>query len=234
MRPLWAAPNPAFCNACWLGIPWFSESNCPGCAIPFGSKFALSHSPTHRCGPCRKRPRRFDGAASAGPFEGALAEAIHRFKYKGCRAMAEPLGQAVFRAAARIPRPDLVIPVPLSRRRLMEREYNQALLLADRVAGRFGLPMDSTTLIRVRDTEAQTKLSERERRAGIRRAFRVDDPAAVEDKRVWLVDDVMTTGATAEECARTLKRAGAKAVYILTAARTLPPALMQSDAAGSA
>ena len=148
--------------------------------------------------------------------------------------MAEPLGLALSRAAAGLPRPDLVMPVPLSRRRLMEREYNQALLLADRVAGRLGLAMEITTLMRVRDTEAQAKLSERERRASIRRAFRVADPAAVEDRVVWLVDDVMTTGATAEECARTLKRAGAKAVYVLTAARTLPPMQQRVDSFGRA
>ncbi len=220
-RGIWAEPNPAFCRGCWEQIPWFADGGCPGCAIPFASPHARSHSPTHRCGRCRRRPRRFDGATAAGPYEGALAKAIHLFKYHRGRNLAEPLAEALVPWLAPLPAPDWLVPVPLNVARLRQREYNQSLLLADAIARRLGYRVAATALQRPRDTPSQALLSERDRRRNIRGAFRLARAPGVEGRAVWLIDDVLTTGATAEECARVLKRSGAAAVHLVAVARAL-------------
>lgn len=113
--------------------------------------------------------------------------------------------------------PDCVVPVPLHRRRIAQRGFNPAVTLARELARTRGVPLAATALRRVRDTESQTGLGRAERRANVRAAFRARPGLPA---RVWLVDDVVTTGATLEECARALRRAGARQVVALCAART--------------
>jgi ComF family protein len=116
---------------------------------------------------------------------------------------------------------DIVIPVPLHRGRLRWRGFNQAALLASAVARRLERPLDVTTLVRMRATPPQTSAGHRERQLNVRRAFAVKRPARVANPRVLLIDDVMTTGATVDECARTLLAAGARRVDVLTLARVV-------------
>jgi ComF family protein len=116
---------------------------------------------------------------------------------------------------------DLVVPVPLHPRKLRAREFNQSLLLADRIARRLSLPLSFEHLVRIRDTQPQTELDRRERTRNVRRAFAVREPAGFENQRVLLVDDVLTTGATVNDCARALRRAGAQSVCVLTLARRI-------------
>jgi ComF family protein len=116
---------------------------------------------------------------------------------------------------------NLVIPVPLHRRRLWWRGFNQAAILAAEIARRIGAPLDTAALIRMRPTPPQTARSHDDRTRNVRGAFAVPKPARVLGRRVLLVDDVMTTGATADECARTLLRAGAACVDVFTLARVL-------------
>ena len=113
------------------------------------------------------------------------------------------------------------MPIPLHPSRLREREYNQSLLLADELNRDLGLPLVYDNLVRLRATPPQTELSRSERLANLRRCFAVQRPADVIDKRVLLIDDVMTTGTTAHECAKALRKAGAGDVYVVTLARTL-------------
>jgi len=112
-------------------------------------------------------------------------------------------------------------PVPLYATRLRDREYNQSLLLAERVSRARRLPLSYDNLIRTRDTPPQTELTRAVRLNNVRRAFAVQRPEEVAGKRILVIDDVFTTGATVDECAKTLRRAGATDVYVCTLARTV-------------
>ena len=121
--------------------------------------------------------------------------------------------------ADKLPSVSLVMPVPLHPSRLRSREFNQALLLADRLAARLGLTLSFEQLVRVRATRPQTELDRKERARNVRRAFAVQNPAGLVSERVLLVDDVLTTGATVNECAKVLRRAEVESVTVLTLAR---------------
>jgi ComF family protein len=116
---------------------------------------------------------------------------------------------------------DVILPVPLHGRRLYERGFNQALLLADRIGSRFSLPVCYDNLVRIRPTRPQVELSGRDRVKNVAGAFSLIAPLAVKNCRVLLIDDVFTTGATMNECAKVLKRAGAAHVAALTLARAV-------------
>lgn len=116
---------------------------------------------------------------------------------------------------------DIIIPVPLHRRRLRERGFNQATLIANALATHLGAPVQESVLIRTRHTHPQFELPPANRRENVRKAFYVTQPDAIRNKVVLLVDDVMTIGATLDECARTLRRAKPKAIYAVTFARAL-------------
>jgi ComF family protein len=116
---------------------------------------------------------------------------------------------------------DMIIPVPLSPARLRNREYNQSLLLADRVSQARNIPLSYDNLVRTRETAPQTELSRAVRLKNLRRAFAVRRPQDITGKRVLVVDDVFTTGTTVNECAKVLRKAGAADVYVCTLARTV-------------
>lgn len=116
---------------------------------------------------------------------------------------------------------DVVIPVPLFPTRLHEREYNQSLLLADRLSRATGVPLSYDNLIRSRDTPPQTELTRAVRLKNLRGAFTLRRPDNIAGKRILLIDDVFTTGATVNECAKTLRRARAADIYVCTLARTV-------------
>jgi ComF family protein len=153
---------------------------------------------------------------------GSLPALIRRHKYgldqSVGRALAEFLGEELPLEAKDY---DVVIPVPLHWRRLWWRGFNQAALLASEVATRLRVPLDTTTMKRQRRTAPQTARHHDERIKNVRRAFAVSNPERIKSRRVLLVDDVMTTGATVDECARVLLRAGAISVDVFTLARVL-------------
>lgn len=211
--------RPFFCRACWDSIRPIDGPVCPQCGQPFDSPIALAHSPGHRCRACREKPPRFDRALSPYRYEGVLEQAIRFFKYRRKDALAAPLADLMLAWADRLPPVDLVMPVPLHPSRLRTREFNQSLLLADRIARRLGLPLSFEHLERIRQTRPQTELDRAGRARNVRRAFAVREPDGLKDIRVLLVDDVLTTGATVNDCARALKRAGADSVTVLTLAR---------------
>jgi ComF family protein len=119
------------------------------------------------------------------------------------------------------PDADILIPVPLHPSRLREREYNQSLLLADQLTRQFGIPLLYDNLVRVRATPPQTELTRAARLNNLRRSFAVLRPDEITGKRILLVDDVMTTGTTVNECAKALRKAGSADVYVGALARTL-------------
>ena len=194
---------------------------CPCCGRPFASPVALTFSPGHRCQSCRESPPAFDCVLSPYAFEGTLARAICLFKYRKCVALARPLAELMLVCKDKLPAVDLVLPVPLHPKRLRAREFNQSLLLADQIATRLGLPLSLHHLRRIRATPPQTELRRSARAENVKRAFAPYQANALKDQRVLLIDDVLTTGATVNECAKALRQSGAKAVVVWTLARRL-------------
>jgi ComF family protein len=171
------------------------------------------------CSTCAADGPAYDYARAAAVYGGVMREALHRFKFGGRRALAQPLADlAVEQCGATLPDGiGAVVPVPLARDREWERGFNQAALLAERIAKRLDVPVRTGWLARQRATKPQSDLPAAERSANVRGAFRA--APAVADRHILLVDDVLTTGATLAECARALRAAGARRIGALTVAR---------------
>lgn len=170
------------------------------------------------CGSCLRAAPPFESALAVYEYAFPVDRLLQRFKFSGDLAVGRWLAQRLADRASRVARPTVVVPMPLSRERLKTRGFNQAGEIARVVARRIGAPLELRVLERTRDTVPQSGLSRRARRANLRGAFRCARGFAGED--VALVDDVITTGATAHEAARALKRAGAASVHIWAVART--------------
>ena len=162
---------------------------------------------------------RLEGIRSVSPFCGPIQRAIHYLKYRHGYALAEPLGELMAEYWQKHPLPaDVIVPVPLHPSRLRARGYNQAALLVWALARRIGLPVDEEALFRVRATASQMRLKAGDRRRNVQDAFYCP-PSRMDGRRVLLIDDVCTTGATLEACADVLRAGGARAVWALTLAR---------------
>jgi predicted amidophosphoribosyltransferase len=164
-------PVPFFCRSCWSRIQPLRGPTCPRCGRPFSSPETLVYSPDHLCGPCRMRPPSYTQAWSAYPYVEPLHDAIRLFKYHKKVVLADALGQLLRDAALPFPTVDEIIPVPLHPTRLREREYNQSLLLADRLNQRLRLPISYNNLVRRRHTSPQTELSRAVRLKNLQGAF---------------------------------------------------------------
>jgi ComF family protein len=176
------------------------------------------------CGICRRAGPQFRRAAAYGAYEGTLRELIHLFKYQGIRPAGKLLGRLLHQVTAGMALPDslIAVPVPLWAGKRHERGFNQAEAIA-RAFLRFktssSIQLDTAILVRTRDTVSQTGLTRHQRRANVRGAFAVMKPEKIKGRSILIVDDVMTTGTTAGECARVLRRAGAEEVFVATVAR---------------
>lgn len=193
-----------------------AEYFCAGCRTPFLNAYPLDENGL--CGLCRYGLNSFDAAYSFGAYEDELRALIHLFKYGKVQTLAKPLGKLLASVLPRDQRFDLILPMPLHWRRRWNRGFNQSNLLAREIARRTGVPLRKVVR-RVRNTTAQVGLTNAKRRDNVARAFRVKPRQALGGLRVLLIDDVMTTGATAGACATALKKAGAKHVTLLTLAR---------------
>jgi ComF family protein len=170
------------------------------------------------CTVCRESLANFDSAYSFGSYEGALRKLIHLFKYGKVETLGRPLSIFLLRALPLEESFDMVIAMPIHWRKRWERSFNQAELLAKPVAKRYGVGL-CRNLKRSRYTKPQAGLSEAERRTNLSGSFVVKRPAEIAGKRILLVDDVFTTGATLRTAAAALKKAGARRVSALTLAR---------------
>lgn len=203
----------AFCETCSSAIDPIRTA-CRRCGLPLAASAAC-------CLECLRRPPAYAWARAPFVFGGPMADAIRRLKWHRLPELARPLGRLLVEHLA----PgltDRVVPVPLHPRRLRAREFNQAALLALFARAARGPPVDVQLLERIRDTLPQSQLSGPARQANVRGAFRVSQRADARGQRILLVDDVLTTGATAEACARALFEAGAREVAVLTLARAVP------------
>ena len=161
-----------------------------------------------RCGLCRSGLQGFDAVYSYGSYEGSLRKLIHLFKYNGVEPLAAPFGRFLAQVLPRDQRFDVIVPMPLHWRKRWQRGFNQAELLAKEISRRWNVPIERAVRRR-RGTVAQAGLSNAQRRKNVAHVFEARKGKPLEGKRVLLVDDVFTTGATASSCARVLKRAGA-------------------------
>lgn len=217
---------PFFCAACWHTIRPLQQPGCARCDEPFVSPAATSHTPNHQCQQCQTQPPDFQRAWTLFPYLSPLREAICSFKYRGKHTLARPLARLMINALPSGIDVDLIVPVPLHPARLRAREFNQSLLLADQLSGHLVRPVLPAHLVRVAATDPQTTLTRQARLRNLRNAFDVRRPQDLTEKRILLVDDVFTTGTTLNECAKTLRQAGAGPVFALTLARTVDTALV--------
>lgn len=206
------------CTACRRDLPLPGRTLCAGCGI------AAAAADGAFC-PCCSGRHAMDAVVFAAPYAGTARNLVHRFKYRADFAAGRLLGD-LLATQVRTALPgaaDLLVPVPLHRRRLASRGFNQAALLARAVGGRLGLPVAAAALARTGNTRTLAGLLPEERSREVRGVFRVRRPERVAGRRVLLVDDVLTTGSTAEACCRELKAAGARWAGVAVAARVLLP-----------
>ncbi len=208
----------ALCSACWRSIEFLTPLCCDKCGAPFD----VTEQEGMLCAACHKEPPAYDKARAAMIYDDASKGLVLRFKHGDATWLAPSLARWIQQAGQGFwPEIDALIPVPLHRRRLFDRRYNQAAMLALETGRLVGKPAYVDVLCRSRATESQGKMNRRQRQENVKGAFTVSPRwrDKIAEKTLALVDDVMTTGATVEACANVLKKAGAKAVIVLTLAR---------------
>jgi ComF family protein len=206
-----ASASDILCDACAADLPRLPQPSCPRCALP------TAHGEI--CGRCLAKPPHYDATLAAYRYDFPLDKLVQSFKYGHRLALGAYFGRQLAALAGKVVA-DVIVPLPLHPARLRERGFNQALELAYPLGRARQLPIATTTCRRTRNTPAQAALAWRERSRNIRGAFHCS--ADFTGQRVLLLDDVMTTGASLDECARTLKLHGAAAVSVLVVARALP------------
>ncbi|MEP6963663.1 MAG: ComF family protein [Acidobacteriota bacterium] len=208
------------CPACLQDPkPLEAEFFCVECKTPFVNRAPLDDE--GRCGLCRLGLKGFDAAYTYGSYEGTLRTLVHLFKYDGVQPLARHFGGMLTKALPREASFDVIVPMPLHWLKRWRRGFNQAELLAQEVSRVWRVPV-SNLASRKKETASQAGLTNAKRRENVQGAFAVRPrfQSKLRGKHVLLVDDVMTTGATASACARALKRGGAASVTLLTLART--------------
>ncbi|AYC31261.1 ComF family protein [Pseudomonas cavernae] len=210
----------SLCGPCENELPWLGEQ-CSVCALPLAVDGLA-------CGACLQRPPAFSRVETPWRYDFPLDALVTRFKHQAKwplgRLLADGLSRHLQHAFGEgLPRPDCLLPVPLAKRRLRQRGFNQAALLARWLGTGLQLAVDERLLQRVLETPAQQGLDAATRQRNLRRAFALANPAAVAGRHLALVDDVLTTGATAQSLARLLRQAGAARVDVYCLARTAKP-----------
>jgi ComF family protein len=199
------------CRNCWSGIKRYEGASCRICSEPFTSDAG------DICGRCLMERPPFAGVITYGLYSDTLKEAINLLKFSSVKRLAKPLGMLI--AKLDIPQVDMIVPVPLSIKRLRQRGFNQTLLIGRVVSKTLDIPLSSELLYKKKETLPQAVLSASDRARNLKNAFATR--SRLKGETVLLVDDVMTTGATARECSKTLLKAGAGKVFVATVARAV-------------
>ena len=231
-------PRPTPWNACSLLLQWVcadciagwkpvTPPMCKMCGLPFKSR----QGDDHLCGECIKTPKYFQSARTAAFYTPLTMALIHRFKYNRKIQLAKPLGEVLaktFLRFWRIDDIDVIVPVPLHFKRFRQRGFNQAYLIAKAFLNQITntqqasrVKIEKELLCRTLPTVSQTGLKRKSRLKNIKNAFRAIKPAKVHAQRILLIDDIYTTGATVNECAKTLHNNGASRIDVLTIARAV-------------
>ena len=237
--PLLTISRLPVCPECLAGIHPIEGNVCSICGERVLSVYAgVDHDGLRRCPVCRRLERPYERAAAYGSYDGALRELIHLLKYNGVRPAAHVLGRMLAEAWRSLepsfgPDTVLVVPVPLFKGKRRQRGFNQAELIASAALKLYSangrLQLAPGVLLRTRDTQSQIGLTSHQRRENLRGAFAVGCSQEVTGREILLLDDVYTTGTTASECAKVLRRAGAAKVWVVTVARTLKMASKYVD-----
>lgn len=208
-----------FCATCWGEIHFLDGPMCDCCGLPF----AFDAGEAMRCAACLADPPAYDRARAILAYDEKSRAPILALKHADRLDLVPQLASWLARSGrALLDDSDVIVPVPLHASRLWRRRYNQAAELARALAGKAGKPLEVRGLERVRPTDSQgAMVSARARRRNVQGAFRTREPSKMAGRNVLLIDDVLTTGATAEACARALKRAGAAKVLVLALARVV-------------
>lgn len=210
----------------WADVRFLDEPCCMSCGFPFefdtpGLKDGLASI----CGRCAAKSPSYDHVRAAFTYDDASRSLVLRFKHGGETEGVPMFARQMQRAGRRLlSEADVLMPVPLHRRRLLKRRFNQSALLARAISKQMQLPLDTNSLFRKRHTPSQGGQTFDGRKRNVSGAFGIRPQAKLRGKHIVLIDDVMTTGATLESCARTLKRAGAKRVDAIVLARVVKPA----------
>ncbi|HYM74130.1 MAG TPA: ComF family protein [Stellaceae bacterium] len=208
----------ALCGSCWAAMTFFAAPHCAVCGVPFPHPLGEGAI----CADCARRRPSWDRARAVMRYDGHSRQLVLMLKHGDQTHLAGALGRWMHRAGSEVlAGADMLLPVPLHWTRLFSRRYNQAALLAHAIRTAGGPPVAADWLVRRRRTPSQGLLGPAARARNVRGAFAIRRGRSVTGKRVVLVDDVLTTGATAEECARVLRRAGAASVGVLVLARAL-------------
>lgn len=205
---------------CWSQVRFIRPPFCDRCGLPFEGDITTNFI----CTNCHDLHLHFCSARSAVVAKTTVLEAIHRYKYSHAMWFEAFLADLLVREAGPVLRAgqwDYILPVPLHPLKLREREFNQAERLARHLSRATGIPLNAKLLRRVSPTMTQTKLTREQRAVNMKNAFSVVNRVCVNDKRIVLLDDVFTTGATTNACAAVLRRAGAAEVVVWTVARGL-------------
>jgi len=206
------------CAQCWEAI----ERNLPPFCVSCGRRLDKLNRAKNICTKCLKARFHFDRAFSPCLYTGVIKKLVHEFKYSGKDYLGNPLGRLMnkFIKEYRLPVEylDFIIPVPLHKSRMREREFNQAQVLGEQVAKEFNKKILPDILLRNRPTRTQTELTFEERRRNVEGSFTVRDARPIKDANILLIDDVLTTGATSSEAAKTLKDSGARIIFVMTLA----------------
>lgn len=213
-----ADPHTLICGDCLEAINWIHEPFCSQCG-----RFApgLHHSPGRLCGSCLSSEPPFESARYGAHYNGSLRKAIIAFKFYGALHLLRPLAHLLLQTYERHflnTRFDAIVAVPMHEKRLISRGFNHVLLLGEKLATETNIPLDRTVLRKIKDTAPQVGLTRAQRKTNLRGSMHVADPGRIKGKRVLLLDDVSTSGATLAEAAGVLKRSGASQVHGLVLA----------------
>lgn len=216
-----AESDDCVCNACETELPWLME-RCDVCALPLPMDGLV-------CGQCQKHPPAYQQVIAPWTYSFPVDSLISRFKHQARWPLGHLLGRLLGRLLqhrfenAELSRPDCLLPVPMPPKRLRQRGYNQAVMLARWLSADLDIPCDEHLLLRPQETIAQQDLDAKTRKRNLRNAFALSPGAWVQGRHLALVDDVLTTGATAHSLARLLMKAGARQVDVYCLARTPKP-----------